>query len=242
MKIKDQKISLTIADYITLSNALLGFLAITYIIDRRFRIASALIVFILGMDGIDGVVARKLNIEHKQGAYLDLFSDTISFCFAPSILLYSNFYEIALGRAWESPVNLLSTAVPMVIVFFGILRLARFTEGSSGVSYKGLPTPIIALTIISMTLLFGHGELIGYHPIFAMISIFTASVLMYTEIRYPKIRGKLITILSGLFVLISLLGVILFNYYTLISTIFIGISLIGCIIYILAGPLIVKLW
>ncbi|MGM0510628.1 MAG: CDP-alcohol phosphatidyltransferase family protein [Thermoplasmatota archaeon] len=238
---KDNQISLSLADYITLFNALLGFFAITYIIDGRFWIASIIIVITIGLDGLDGMVARYLGIEHKQGAYFDLFSDTISFCFAPAIMLYSNFYEISMGRAWESPVNFLSTAVPMSVVFFGILRLARFTEGPIGnKNYRGLPTPVIALLIICSTFLFGNGELMGYHPLPTLVFILTISILMYTTVEYPKIKDRFLVISAGSIVIISFLAVILFREITSISRIFFGISFIGCLAYTIAGPLIVK--
>ncbi len=238
---KNNKIPLSLADYITLFNALLGFLAITYVIDGRFWIASIIIVTTVGLDGLDGMVARYLNIEHKQGAYFDLFSDTISFCFAPAIMLYSSFYDSSLGRAWESPINFLSTAVPMSVVFFGILRLARFTEKPvENKNYSGLPTPVIALLIIYSTFLFGKGELVAYYPIPTLIFILVISILMYTTIEYPKIKNRFLIISAGSLVIISFLGIIFFHEITSISRIFFGISFIGCLIYTITGPFIAK--
>lgn len=238
---KDNQIPLSLADYITLFNALLGFFAITYIIDGRFWIASIIIVATIALDGLDGMVARYLKIEHKQGEYLDLFSDTISFCFAPAIMLYSNFYDISLGRAWESPVNFLSTAVPMSVVFFGILRLARFTEEPAGYkNYSGLPTPVIAMLIISSTFLFGKGELVAYYPIPALILILMISILMYTTVEYPKIKDRSLIVSAGTIVIISFIGVISFREITSLSLIFLGISFIGCLAYTISGPIIAK--
>ncbi len=94
----NMKTGLTIPDMVTVMNASLGFLSITYIIDGRFWLASILIVLCVALDGIDGALARLMQVDHTLGAYLDFFADMISFCFAPALLLYTIFYDETLGR------------------------------------------------------------------------------------------------------------------------------------------------
>jgi len=47
------------ADYLTLANGVLGFLAITYVIDKKLLVASVLILVAAVVDGLDGWAARR---------------------------------------------------------------------------------------------------------------------------------------------------------------------------------------
>jgi len=237
--IEDTKLSY--ADIITLSNALLGFLAITYIIDGLLRIASILILICAILDGADGWVARKLDIEHELGAYLDVFSDMLSFCFAPALLLYTTFYNISLGRAWEHPINALATIIPSVIVFFGTLRLSRFADiNSKDFEYTGIPTPVVAILIIISSYLFGWGDVFGSKPYLVLIALFILSFFLYCKIKYPKLRDKK-WITTGLFVvLISIVGLVYSNYSKILSGYILVIPLILSLLYVFIGPLLVN--
>lgn len=232
---------LNYADVITLSNALLGFLAITYIIDGLLRIASVLILLCTILDGADGWVARRLNIEHELGAYLDVFSDMLSFCFAPALLLYTTFYDIGLGRAWEHPINALATIIPSVIVFFGTLRLSRFADlNSKNFEYTGIPTPLVAILIIISSYLFGWGDIFGSRPYIVLIAFFMLSFFLYCKIKYPKLRSNK-WILTGLFVvLLSIIGFIIANYSKILSGYILVIPFVLSLLYVFIGPLLVN--
>ncbi len=228
---------LTPPDIVTVLNALLGFLSMTYMIDGELWIASILILTAILLDGIDGRLARFLGVEHDLGAYLDMFSDMVSFCFAPSLLLYSVYYEESLGSAWHSPQNLLATLVPAIVVFFGTLRLSRFADTNpEGLLYQGIPTPLLALVIIIVSYLFGHGKLLGYRsfPVLSLIGLL--SPLLYTEFRYPKIKGPYWTA-GGTVIL-------LLTYFAFLGTkisypsfylLFLPVLVI-CALYIALGP------
>lgn len=232
---------LSYADLITLSNALLGFLAITYIVDGLYRISSILLLICIVLDGADGWVARRLKIDHELGAYLDTFSDMLSFCFAPALLLYSTYYDIGLGRAWEHPINALATIIPSLIVFFGTLRLSRFADlNAEKFEYTGIPTPIVALLIIISTYLFGWGDVFGSRPYIVLISLLLLSFFLYSKIKYPKIRDKK-WITSGIIVvLLSLAGFMISNSSKSISAYLLVIPFILGLLYVLIGPLMVN--
>ncbi len=237
--IEDTKLSY--ADFITLSNALLGFLAITYIIDGLLRIASILILICAILDGADGWVARKLKIEHELGAYLDVFSDMLSFCFAPALLLYTTFYDMSLGRAWEHPINALATIIPSVIVFFGTLRLSRFADlNSEDFEYTGIPTPLVAILIIISSYLFGWGDIFGSRPYVVLIALFVFSFFLYCKIKYPKLRNNKWVVTSLFVVLLSIIGFMLSNYSKIMSAYILVIPLILSLLYVFIGPLLVK--
>ena len=88
------------ADIATLISASLGFLAITYIIDgseKSFIVAMLILPFCAIIDGMDGALARKFGTKHHYGKYLDSISDSICFGIAPSILVYSLYYNLDRG-------------------------------------------------------------------------------------------------------------------------------------------------
>ncbi|MFW6083197.1 MAG: CDP-alcohol phosphatidyltransferase family protein [Thermoplasmatota archaeon] len=237
----DKNKNLSYADLITLTNALLGFLAITYIIDGMLMISSILLLLCILLDGADGWVARRLNVEHELGAYLDVFSDMVSLCFAPALLLYTTFYDIGLGRAWEHPINGLATFIPSVIVFFGTLRLSRFADvNSKNFEYSGIPTPIIALLIIISSYLFGWGDIFGSRPYILLISLFFLSFFLYSTIKYPKIRDEK-WIASGLIVIfLTLTGFIVSDISKILSGYLLVIPLVLSLMYVFIGPLLVN--
>ena len=68
------------ADLATLASAILGFLAITYIIDgtvKSYIVALFLLPISAIIDGMDGALARKFGTKHDYGKYFDSISDSI---------------------------------------------------------------------------------------------------------------------------------------------------------------------
>jgi len=194
----DQQTSRNFADYITVLNAVVGFLAITYIIDGQFLQTVLLIMAALCLDGLDGFVARRLG-SRGGGHYLDSFADTISFCLAPALLLYKMFYDPSRGSAWVSPDNALAVGASTLVAAFGILRLARFVEADHEKrSFKGLPTPANAVLLTTMAYLFGPT-----HGIPVLLFSVLTSFLMISGAPYPKISD---VVRGGLIVLISVIG------------------------------------
>jgi CDP-diacylglycerol--serine O-phosphatidyltransferase len=177
------------ADYITVLNAVAGFLAITFIIDgsfhtvdARFLQAALLIMAALCLDGLDGFVARRFG-GGGGGHYLDSFADTISFCIAPALMLYRICYDPERGSAWVAPENTLAVIASTLVAAFGILRLARFVESDyEKGGFRGLPTLANAVLLTSMAYLFGA----SYGMPVLLFSIVT-SFLMISDIPYPKI-------------------------------------------------------
>jgi CDP-diacylglycerol--serine O-phosphatidyltransferase len=183
------------ADLLTLLNGLLGMMAITYILDERYVFAAMLIFMAVVVDGMDGMVARKFKKKHDFGRFLDSISDAVSFCLAPGILIYSNFYNENLGSAWESIPNAICVFASVLFVGFGLLRLARFAGKDFKIhGFLGLPTPAAALIAIVMCLLWGNPELnpfsLSYELYPVNIAVIGLAMLMVSEMPYPKIEGR----------------------------------------------------
>lgn len=185
------------ADVLTVTNGLLGVLAITYILDREHVIACLLIYLAVVVDGLDGMFARKYGTPHEFGRFLDSISDAVSFCLAPALLIYNNFYDKSLGSAWVSMPNAIAVVACMFYASFGILRLARFAgKDYSERHFVGLPTPAAAVLAVSITLLWGRPDLnpfaVADMETFALAFTIIIAFLMISDVPYPNISGLLV--------------------------------------------------
>src|SRR5581483_7627158 len=97
------------------------------------------------MDLIDGRLARALGSSSYFGMELDSLCDAISFCLAPSVLLYSWFPGPVVG--W-------GTLSLVLYLCLGLSRLARFnlTAEKQQAAFIGLPTPIAAFFVSTLIL------------------------------------------------------------------------------------------
>ena len=110
--------------------------------------------FILGgavFDMCDGALARALGVSSGMGRELDSLSDLVSFGVAPALMMFSWYYKINCG---DTPHFL--AFVPLLIVPFSAVRLARFNIFDSGEkAFRGLPTPASAM-IAAGLVAYGH--------------------------------------------------------------------------------------
>ncbi|MGQ9587349.1 MAG: CDP-diacylglycerol--serine O-phosphatidyltransferase [Thermoplasmata archaeon] len=236
-------------DLVTLANGILGFVAITYVLDDKFLAATGLILLCMIMDGLDGYIARRFGSKHSMGQVLDSISDSISFAFAPAILVYAELHERGGGMLENWAV--LACAIAMLAT--GLFRLARFSAGGYQLSYfVGMPAPAAALTVVLVSLLFGISE--GGEPgkyYFALEKTpglvlgfgFLASFLMASELRYPKVHGWMAT-LGALALFLAIMPFIAGTFlvsdeslYTASSRIATGIALALTLVYVFGGPI-----
>lgn len=178
------------ADGLTLGNGLAGFLAMTYVADGRFT-AAALFIFLAALfDGLDGLAARRWGTPHDRGRFADVFGDAISFALAPALFLYALMYDPTRGSAWQDLPNALAVVASTLVAAFGILRLLRFAEADyAAPHFRGLPTPGNAILLVSVALLFGPTpwNLVAEAPGVVLVVALLSSVLMVTDLPYPKV-------------------------------------------------------
>ena len=152
-----------IADWITLSNGLLGTFSIACLIlafddfsvidggsEKYIWWAMLLIIASVFGDLIDGPIARIYSKRRHLGGYLDLMSDSISFGVAPSLLVFGLFSRW--GDA--TPIWTLSMAVVCCwVVMCTMLRLSRFQHESDSENpwFHGLASPGSAILILSLS-------------------------------------------------------------------------------------------
>lgn len=250
---------ISIADYLTISNGICGFLAIIAFI--RFypdiTLGTGLIFLGLVFDGLDGAAARKFGTKHDFGRHLDSISDSFTFCFAPTALIFAVFY-LPISNApflsfttFRHPRNILVLLTGIFVVFFGLKRLVVFTfQGYKLKTFLGLATPALAFYIIVISHILDphrpeNDSLILVY--FSLVTILIGALLMDMKIKYPKIRGKLGAVLA-LAIILSLLSIEVqkwFNlssgddiyiFYRILS--FFGLGIV--ISYVFISPLIIQ--
>lgn len=115
----------------------------------RFALAAGLIIFAAIIDGLDGLLARRLNSASSFGAELDSLCDFVNFGVAPGLLVY----QFALTDASD-----LGWTMVLVYVVCCCLRLARFNVN------RDLPTPGARAHFVGVPA--PAGALLGLLPVF----------------------------------------------------------------------------
>ncbi len=207
-------------DLISICNALLGFLAILLVLSGGSEALKDALVVILSaavIDGLDGLVARRIESSH-MGRYLDSLADMVSFGTAPAILAFVLINDR------------LMIAVCSAYLICGELRLARFdaraagaTTGDMDVDFEGLPITGSAVVLASFMLLALELHLHLVSSLFLSFLMAALCILMTSRIRYRNLRDMRIVIPLGciFFALILLYALHspLFIYPTAIITV-----------------------
>lgn len=131
----------------TIFNMFLGFMSIISSVQGDFFWAAWFIILGGVFDGFDGKIARALDSTSEFGIQFDSLADIITFCMAPSIFVY---------RVWAEPLGQwLGGFYAFMPLMLGAIRLAKFNleaEESQKDRFAGMPTPIMALTVVGLWL------------------------------------------------------------------------------------------
>ncbi|MGB1585445.1 MAG: CDP-alcohol phosphatidyltransferase family protein [Thermoplasmatota archaeon] len=176
------------ADVVTMSNAVVGLIAIL-VAREDPTLAGILILVGILLDGADGAVARLGGGGGPLGGFLDALSDVVTFAVAPAVLLASVEFQPA------------TVAVGAFFLVAVTLRLARFEalrETKDSRYFSGLSSPGGALLIVSAVLL-----RLDVTWLLAVGAV--SGLLMISRIRYPKLRGWL-GIVAVLLILATVIG------------------------------------
>ncbi|MFT3689987.1 CDP-diacylglycerol--serine O-phosphatidyltransferase [Paenirhodobacter sp.] len=142
---------LLLPNLVTIAGMCLGLTAIRFAMVGRFEIAVILVILSALIDGMDGLIARRLRATSEFGAELDSLSDFLCFGVAPGLLVY----RFAMGEG-----NALGWVFVLVYAAAGCLRLARFNvmrgeDGAGKTHFTGVPAPagaMLALLPMFLTL------------------------------------------------------------------------------------------
>ncbi|MEK9751413.1 MAG: CDP-alcohol phosphatidyltransferase family protein [Flavobacteriaceae bacterium] len=132
------------ANFITLLNALFGFLGCIAMIQDRFDLALIALIAAAIADFLDGFIARILKVESAFGNFMDSMADVISFGLFPSLWWYFSLSE-SLSVLWAA-------GLASLLFVSALLRLVRFSVyPSKSIHFEGLPTPAMALFVVLIT-------------------------------------------------------------------------------------------
>ena len=174
------KVKKYLPSLITLANLFLGFLSILYIQKDDFVFACHLILIAALLDSFDGKLARKIGVVSAFGKEIDSLADVVSFCLAPSFLVFNILYE---SNSHTSEFLFLYIAIVSSFpVLMGAIRLARFNvehnEDEAKEYYVGLPSPMSAITICSIILLKLQLLDQSYNFTLSEINFFTFNIIL----------------------------------------------------------------
>ena len=196
----DMKSLIAISDIISLLNMSSGFLSIISSINHNFELAAILMIIAIMFDSVDGWVARKTNRQDDLGfgKNIDSLSDIISFGAAPAIFIYSCI------NTTPGIFQIIVIIVSLLIVVCGILRLTRYNVIAGKIDtddFIGFPIPGISFIIATLYL---SGL---FSPLLALILSIFVSLLMISNIRYPKFDNIPIIGISCVLILLLILPI-----------------------------------
>lgn len=119
-----------VPNLLTIIGLCAGLTAIRFVLEGRMDVAAALIVFAAVIDGLDGLVARRLRATSSFGGELDSLSDFVCFGVAPGILIYHFALTGVPGLGWT---------FVLIFVISTCLRLARFNVARTGAGGVAAP-------------------------------------------------------------------------------------------------------
>ena len=214
---------IAISDIISILNMCSGFLAIISSINNNLELAAILMIIAIIFDSIDGWVARKTGRKDTLGfgKNIDSLSDIVSFGVAPAVFIYT---------CINTTPNILQVITPLVsllIVICGVLRLTRYNVIAGKIDthdFIGFPIPGISC-ILATYYLSGL-----FNPYIALALGIIVSLLMISNIRYPKFDNKPVIAISTVLIVLLILPIKIAAYNINIPA---TLLLIFCLYYLI---------
>jgi CDP-diacylglycerol--serine O-phosphatidyltransferase len=164
----------------TVANMFAGFYAIIATLNGHYQAAAVAIGIAVVLDGLDGRIARMVNVTSDFGLQLDSLVDAISFGVAPAVLIYSwglaEFGNFARFSAF-------------VFLTCGAMRLARYNvQVKDFKHFAGLPITAGAGLIAATVHYFVEPPQSYLFKAYLVGITYAASLLMISTIRYPSLK------------------------------------------------------
>ncbi|HHD79099.1 MAG TPA: phosphatidylserine synthase [Epsilonproteobacteria bacterium] len=185
MNLFDKDNRFNIANLVTYLNVALGVAAIYFIVKNDFFTAIILAWIAGACDIMDGKLARKYKLSTEFGIQLDSFADFLSFVVMPPFLL---FYALKIGMtsSWE---ELVVGLVFIGYIIAGLRRLIEFNlkveEGEVAKYFEGVPTPLGAILLWVLYLLFSNGIIPSVAVITLLVIVVAWSMNSKLKIPHP---------------------------------------------------------
>lgn len=175
---------------VTLLGLCAGLTAIRFVFSGNYQIAVMLVLFAVAIDGLDGLLARRLQATSEIGAQLDSLSDFLNFGVVPGLLVY----EFALASSERA-----GTWIAILIyASCCCLRLARFNVAhvqaqSAGTAspkhFTGVPAPAGALMALFPVFLSFESQ-VDLHRAPILVAGWLAVVGLLMASRLPTFSPK----------------------------------------------------
>lgn len=176
-----------IPNLVTLAGLCAGLTSIRYAVDGQTALAAALLVLAAIGDGLDGMLARRLNAASPFGAELDSLSDFVCFGVAPGVFVYHLALHDLSGLGWIAV---------LVFTLCACLRLARFNVGRNAppppgrVHFVGVPAPAGAMLGLLPVFLTLEGWVQAADwPILVALYLVGVGLLMISRLPTPSPKG-----------------------------------------------------
>ena len=185
MDLFDKDNRFNIANLVTYLNVTLGIVAIYFIVQGNFFTAIILAWIAGACDIVDGKLARKYKLSTEFGVQLDSFADFLSFVVMPPFLLFYTM-KSSMHSSWEELV------VGLVFIWYiiaGLRRLIEFNlkveEGKVSKFFEGVPTPLGAILLWGLYLLFSYEILSSLIVISLLVLAIAWSMNSRLKIPHP---------------------------------------------------------
>ena len=181
------KIIKQIPNTITSMNLLCGALGVIVTFRGELNIAFYLMIAAAVCDFFDGFAARLLKAYSPMGKELDSLADLVSFGLLPAMMLHR--------RMIEGGMTGFLSYIPLIIVIFSALRLAKFNiDDRQTENFLGLPTPACAMWCGSLIYAGDNGiaswvELL-HNPYFIPAASVVLALLLVSGIPMFSIKYK----------------------------------------------------
>lgn len=166
-----------IPSLLTIANLVLGVIAMLLSVQGYSGNAALLVVIGMGLDGLDGRIARMLGAESAFGRELDSLSDVITFGVAPALIMF----EVVLQNLGFAGF-ILAALFPVC----GALRLARFNVQQKSTNYfVGLPITAAGGILATMAL---YKNILNPAQVILPLGMLLLAILMVSNVRYPNFK------------------------------------------------------
>lgn len=168
----------------TLGNMFCGYACVVYAMRGEYETAAPFIGLAIGLDMLDGRIARLTGTASAFGLEFDSLADVISFGIAPAILSF----------AWGlSPLGRLGWAAGFIFVTAAAMRLARFNiqsaTGGDKRYFVGMPTPAAAAIPAATVYAYPTGLYDYREALPALAMVLVPALLMVSTIRFRSFKN-----------------------------------------------------
>ena len=212
-----------IPNTITCCNLVSGCISIMFLSMGKPVNAAVMIFIACLFDFLDGFLARQLHAHSPIGADLDSLSDVVSCGVAPSfIMAWLMSYASDLPPFGLFGINVMP-CLAFLLPVFAAIRLAKFNiDDTQKTSFRGLPTPGMAIFIASLPLALeqvGHLKdgALSYWACLGITLFF--SFLMVSRLRFFSFKMKSLSWKGNevrwIFLAVAVVAFILFKWLAL---------------------------